>query len=267
MALPAYANNQLTFPAMYEQWLVGPLFRPSPKSCSIDCSRVPASGCSMSLAARGSSLGWPLTHRRRFAGGRRGREPGHARRGPRGRSRRHLARGQRAGAATGRQRSVRRGHLPAGPAVLPGSPRRSRRDAPGPGARRADWRGHLAVGRRIPAVCGAAARGRASPRPRGRPAVWFRRRRGTGGAAARRRLRDVTVDTVPSPCASTTAACSCAQRRGPGRYVGHGQGDERGSSSRGGGGDRRRQRRRLALLCDGPAAAFDLSTNLATGRG
>ena len=28
MALPAYANNQQTFPAMYEQWLVGPLFRP-----------------------------------------------------------------------------------------------------------------------------------------------------------------------------------------------------------------------------------------------
>jgi ubiquinone/menaquinone biosynthesis C-methylase UbiE len=28
MTLPAYANNQQSFPAMYEQWLVGPLFRP-----------------------------------------------------------------------------------------------------------------------------------------------------------------------------------------------------------------------------------------------
>jgi ubiquinone/menaquinone biosynthesis C-methylase UbiE len=28
MALPAYANNQASFPAMYEQSLVGPLFRP-----------------------------------------------------------------------------------------------------------------------------------------------------------------------------------------------------------------------------------------------
>ena len=28
MAVPAYANNQQTFPAMYEQWLVGPLFQP-----------------------------------------------------------------------------------------------------------------------------------------------------------------------------------------------------------------------------------------------
>ncbi len=28
MALPAYANNQQSFPAMYEQQLVGPLFRP-----------------------------------------------------------------------------------------------------------------------------------------------------------------------------------------------------------------------------------------------
>ncbi len=28
MSLPAYANNQQSFPAMYEQWLVGPLFRP-----------------------------------------------------------------------------------------------------------------------------------------------------------------------------------------------------------------------------------------------
>ena len=28
MSLPAYANNQQGFPAMYEQWLVGPLFRP-----------------------------------------------------------------------------------------------------------------------------------------------------------------------------------------------------------------------------------------------
>jgi ubiquinone/menaquinone biosynthesis C-methylase UbiE len=28
MSLPAYANNQPSFPAMYEQWLVGPLFRP-----------------------------------------------------------------------------------------------------------------------------------------------------------------------------------------------------------------------------------------------
>jgi ubiquinone/menaquinone biosynthesis C-methylase UbiE len=28
MSLPAYANNQQSFPAMYERWLVGPLFRP-----------------------------------------------------------------------------------------------------------------------------------------------------------------------------------------------------------------------------------------------
>jgi ubiquinone/menaquinone biosynthesis C-methylase UbiE len=28
MSLPSYAMNQLTFPEMYEQWLVGPLFRP-----------------------------------------------------------------------------------------------------------------------------------------------------------------------------------------------------------------------------------------------
>ena len=28
MTLPAYANNQQSFPVMYEQWLVGPLFRP-----------------------------------------------------------------------------------------------------------------------------------------------------------------------------------------------------------------------------------------------
>jgi ubiquinone/menaquinone biosynthesis C-methylase UbiE len=28
MTLPAYANNQPSFPAMYEQWLVEPLFRP-----------------------------------------------------------------------------------------------------------------------------------------------------------------------------------------------------------------------------------------------
>lgn len=28
MSLPSYANNQQSFPAMYEQWLVGPLFRP-----------------------------------------------------------------------------------------------------------------------------------------------------------------------------------------------------------------------------------------------
>jgi ubiquinone/menaquinone biosynthesis C-methylase UbiE len=28
MSLPAYAMNQSSFPQMYEQWLVGPLFRP-----------------------------------------------------------------------------------------------------------------------------------------------------------------------------------------------------------------------------------------------
>lgn len=28
MSLPSYAMNQLSFPEMYEQWLVGPLFRP-----------------------------------------------------------------------------------------------------------------------------------------------------------------------------------------------------------------------------------------------
>ncbi|RWP09182.1 MAG: methyltransferase domain-containing protein [Mesorhizobium sp.] len=28
MTLPSYAMNQVSFPEMYERWLVGPLFRP-----------------------------------------------------------------------------------------------------------------------------------------------------------------------------------------------------------------------------------------------
>ena len=43
---------------MYEQWLVGPLFRPFAKGLLDWLQPVPASGCSTSPAARGSSLAW-----------------------------------------------------------------------------------------------------------------------------------------------------------------------------------------------------------------
>jgi ubiquinone/menaquinone biosynthesis C-methylase UbiE len=67
MSLPAYANNQQSFPAMYEQSLVGPLFRPWAE-LMLDRLR-PAAGDRVLAIACGTGIGARLAHERVGPGG------------------------------------------------------------------------------------------------------------------------------------------------------------------------------------------------------
>ena len=67
MSLPAYANNQQSFPAMYEQWLVGPLFRPW---AEVLLDRLaPAAGDRVLDIACGTGIVARVAHERVGAGG------------------------------------------------------------------------------------------------------------------------------------------------------------------------------------------------------
>ena len=269
MALPAYANNQQTFPAMYEQWLVGPLFRPfaevlldrlQPRAGE----RVLDVACGTGIVARlarervgdgsavvGVDVSPGMLDVARAVGPAVTWREGSALALP-------LAAGEVFDVVTCQQGLQ---FFPDRPAAA-GEMRRAL--APGGRIGVATWRSAAEV----PLF---AALQQVAERHLG-PVADQRHGFGDGAALAAllrdAGLHDVTVETVTLPAAlRRRQRVRAPQRHGAGRHVRHGQGDERGSSRRGGGGDRRRQRRRLALLRGRPAAAFDLSTNLATGRG
>ena len=270
MSLPAYANNQQSFPAMYEQWLVGPLFRPwAEVLLDAPAARRPATGCSTSPAAPASLRGWRTNASARRRGRGSGRQSRHAGGGAGGRAGHHLARRQRPRPAARRGRALRRGDLPAGPAVLPRSPGAARqmRRALAPGGRLgvATWR----PAEEIPMFHAAAGRGRTSSRTDRRSTPRLRRRRPARRAAGGRRLRRRRRWTRSrARCASTTARVRADEHDGAGRDVGRGQGDERrGPRCRRGAAIVADSAEVLAAFSDGAAAVFDISSNVAIGRG
>ena len=182
------------------------------------------------------------TRRTRWRGRGSGRQPRHAGGGARRRTDHHLARRQRARPAAGRGRTLRRGDLPAGPAVLPRSHRRGPADAPRPGPRRPARGGDVAPGRRDPDVPCAAARGRTSSRTRRRSTARLRRRRPARQVAGGRRVRRRDGGHGHAPAAfRRRCRLRADEHDGFGRDVGRGQDDERRDACRHGRGHRRRQ--------------------------
>ena len=269
MALPAYANNQQTFPAMYEQWLVGPLFRPF---AEVLLDRLdPRAGERVLDVACGTGIVARLARERVGAGGAvvgvdvspamldvaRSVGPsitwreGSAIDLP-------LSDGEVFDVITCQQ----------GLQFFPGSPQGRRRDAASPGCRRAARHRDVAAGRRSPDL-----RRLAAPWPSGTSARLSIS--GTRSATATRwppccampACRRLGRDGDPPAALRRWRHLRPPEHDGPGRHVGIGQGDERRGPRRHGGGDRRRQRRPWRPFADGAAAVFDVSTNLATGRG